>query len=220
MTDQKIQYRVLNSEGLEVDSIQLKPEVFGLDADPALVHRVVTWQLAKRRAGSHSTLTRAEVSGGGKKPWKQKGRGTARSGSNTSPVWVGGGRAHGPKPRSYEGRLNKEIKRKALASVLSDKVRTGQLLVISSIDMSAGKTKEFVQLLKNVRKEDALVDGGALVLMRDKQELVWRSVSNLGKVDALPLDGINVYDLLKRTMLVTTPETIAALEVRLSPSEA
>ena len=117
-----LKYDIHNMEGKVVDSADLDVDVFGAKVNLDLVHQTIVWQLAKRRAGTHCSKSRAEVSGGGRKPWKQKGRGTARSGSNTSPVWVGGGVAHGPKPRDYETRLSKRTRRQALASVLTDKV--------------------------------------------------------------------------------------------------
>jgi large subunit ribosomal protein L4 len=189
----------------------LNPEVFAAKINAALVHDVVRWQRAKRRAGTASTLTRAEMSGGGRKPWKQKGTGRARSGSNTSPIWVGGGVAHGPKPKSYEFRLPKRTRRQALASVLSEKLRTGALIIVDKIENESCKTKSMVSFFQAVGAGDK---GRALVIAQ-KDAQVERSGRNIPKTLTLPVEGVNVFDLMKHHYLICTPEAITEIEQRI-----
>ncbi len=210
-----VSYKVLNMAGEQVGQIDLDPVIFGAEVNQALVHQAVVWQRNVRRAGTHSTLTRAEMSGGGRKPWKQKGRGTARSGSNTSPVWVGGGVAHGPKPRSYATKFSKQMRTKALVSVLSDKVKQGSLVVLDSLEVESGKTKDFVKVLSNLGLGADAAKQGVAIVMPEKNSSVWRSSGNLKKVVALPVQGVNVYDLVKAGFLVSTTAGIEALQDRI-----
>lgn len=210
-----VNYKVLNMAGEQVGQVDLDPAVFGAKVNKALVHQAVVWQRNLHRAGTHSTLTRAEMSGGGRKPWKQKGRGTARSGSNTSPVWVGGGVAHGPKPRSYATKLSKQMRTKALVSVLSDKVKQQSLVVLDALEIESGKTKDFVKVLSNLGLAENASKQGIAVVMPDKEISVWRSSRNLPKVVALPVEGVNVYDLVKANFLVSTTAGIQALQERI-----
>ncbi len=207
-------YKVLNMQGKEVGTVDLDPAVFGGEVNETLVHDTVVWQLAKRRSGSHSALTKAEVSGGGKKPWKQKGTGRARAGSNTSPIWVGGGVSHGPKPRSYESRLPKRTRRAALISVLSDKVKNNDLMIVEDLSVQ-GKTKEMAQVIKSLGLQDA--KGVALVLpdaASEKFGSVARASKNLKGVLSLGVEGLNVYDLLKHKVLLTTKAGVEAIQAR------
>lgn len=210
-----LQYDIHNIAGEIVGNMNLDPDVFGAVVSTDLVHQTVVWQLAKRRAGTHSSKTRAEVSGGGRKPWKQKGRGTARSGSNTSPVWVGGGAAFGPKPRDYETRLSKRTRRQALASVLTDKVNKKDLFILDSLDLDSHKTKGLVNVIENLKiaKED-LEKRGIAVIDKDGNENLQRASSNLPKLLSLSVAGANVYDLVKHKILICTKEAIAMLEER------
>ncbi len=210
-----LQYDIHNIAGEIVGSIDLDSEVFGAKICNDLVHQTVVWQLAKRRAGTHCTKTRAEVSGGGRKPWKQKGRGTARSGSNTSPVWVGGGVCHGPKPRDYETRLSKRSRRQALASVLTSKANDKNLFVLDSLELDSYKTKGLVEVFNNLKiaKED-LEKRGVAIIDKVENENLLKASSNLQKILTLPVDGVNVYDLLKHKVLICTKEAVALLEER------
>ena len=210
-----LKYDIHNMEGKVVDSADLDIDVFGAKVNLDLVHQTIVWQLAKRRAGTHCVKTRAEVSGGGRKPWKQKGRGTARSGSNTSPVWVGGGVAHGPKPRDYETRLSKRTRRQALASVLTDKVNNKTLFILDSLNLDSHKTKDFTRVLNNLKiaKEDQEKRGIVVVENGDNENL-WKASSNLPKLITLPVEGVNVYDLVKHKVLICTKDAIKSIEER------
>lgn len=210
-----LSYKVLDMAGQEVGEIALDPAVFGASVNEPLVHQAVVWQRNASRAGTHSTLTRAEMSGGGRKPWKQKGRGTARAGSNTSPVWVGGGVSHGPKPRSYATKMSKRMRRQALIAVLSEKVKEQKLVVFDNLTIKSGKTRDFVQVLSNVGLATAVAKQGVALVMPDKDSGVWRSSANLPKVVALEAGGANVYDLVKADYLVSTRAGIEALQQRL-----
>ena len=210
-----LQYDIHNMAGEVVGNINLDPDVFGAAISTDLVHQSVVWQLAKRRAGTHCSKNRAEVSGGGRKPWKQKGRGTARSGSNTSPVWVGGGAAFGPKPRDYETRLSKRTRRQALASVLTDKVNKKDLFILDSLELDSHKTKGLVGVIENLKiaKED-LCKRGIAVIDKDGNENLVRASSNLPKLLTLSVAGANVYDLVKHKILICTKDAIEMLEER------
>lgn len=208
---ESLQYKVLNMEGKEVGSVDLDPAVFGGKIDKHIVHAAVRWQRAKARAGTHSTLTRAEVSGGGKKPWKQKGTGRARAGSNTSPVWVGGGVTFGPKPRSYEFRFPKQNRKQALISVLSEKVKSGNLVILDKLSSTDGKTKGMAGVLSKLGLKDTKVT----LVMPTKDASVWRASSNIKKVHTLPVSGVNVYDLVNGKVLLCTKDGIAALQKRI-----
>ncbi len=211
-----IKYKVVNSQGKEVGEIELNAEVFGAEINASMVHDAVRWQRAKARAGTHSSLTKGMMKGGNRKPWKQKGTGRARSGSNTSPLWVGGAKAHGPQPRDYEYRLSKRAKRQALVSVLSEKVVNKTLIVVDELSISKGKTKEVVAILKNLG-----VDSKKLtVVLPTPDAKVWQGAGNLKNVIALPVTGVNVYDLLRHPVLVATKEGVKALETRLVAKEA
>ncbi|MCB0338478.1 MAG: 50S ribosomal protein L4 [Bdellovibrionales bacterium] len=218
--DKVVGHKVIDMKGKEVGSIDLHPEVFGVKVKESLVHDTVRWQLAKRRSGTHKALTRAEMSGGGRKPWKQKGTGNARAGSNTSPVWVGGGVSHGPRPRSYEFRLSKRARRQALCSVLTDKVRKDQLRVLDSLSVETGKTKDMASVLQNV----GVGRYGAVIVVDElgssSGQLVKRAAQNLGKALVLPVSGVNVYDLLRFGHVVVSRDSVKALEERLTLSKS
>lgn len=212
MSNDKVSYDVVDAKGKKVDSIDLNPSVFGIATNNRLVHGVVVWQLAKRRAGTHSALTRGAMKGGGKKPWKQKGSGRARAGTSTSPVWVGGGVAHGPQPRSYETRLSKRSRRQALASVLSEKVRNKKLVILDELSIPSGKTKDAASILSSI----GATKGATIVLdAGDAAATVKRASQNIPKTEAIPAPGVNVYDVLRHQYLVCTKEGIAALEQRI-----
>ena len=198
---------VYNIEGKKVSDVELKEEIFGIEPNEAIVHSVVVNYLANQRQGTKSTKTRAEVSGGGKKPWRQKGTGRARQGSIRAPHWVGGGIALGPKPRSYKYRVNKKERRLAIKSVLSSKVLENELVVVDAIDFKEIKTKNMVNALTNLK-----VEGKTLILLPEKNENVQKSARNIEGVKTSLVNTINVYDLLKYTNLVITLDTVKKLE--------
>jgi large subunit ribosomal protein L4 len=198
---------VYNIEGKKVSDVELNEEVFGIEPNEAVVHSVLVNYLANQRQGTQSTKTRSEVSGGGKKPWRQKGTGRARQGSIRAPHWVGGGIALGPKPRSYKYRVNKKERRLAIRSVLSSKVLENELVVVDKIDFKEIKTKNMVNALTNLK-----VEGKTLVVLPEKNENVQKSARNIEGVKTSLVNTINVYDLLKYKNLVITLDTVKKLE--------
>ena len=198
---------VYNVEGKKVSDIELKEEIFGIEPNEAIVHSVLVNFLANQRQGTQSTKTRAEVSGGGRKPWKQKGTGRARQGSIRAPHWVKGGVALGPKPRSYKYRVNKKERRLAIKSLLSSKVLENELVVVDDFKMKEIKTKNMVNALNNLK-----VEGKTLVLLPEKNENVQKSARNIEGVKTTLVNTINVYDLLKYKNLVITVDTVKKLE--------
>ncbi|MCI8396968.1 MAG: 50S ribosomal protein L4 [Clostridia bacterium] len=198
---------VYDIKGKKVSDIELKEEIFGIIPNEELVHSVLVNYQANQRQGTQSTKTRAEVSGGGKKPWKQKGTGRARQGSTRSPQWIKGGIALGPKPRSYTYKVNKKEKRLAIKSILSSKVTESELIVVDKIPFKEIKTKQMVDTLNNLK-----VEGKVLVLLPEKDENVQKSARNIEGVKTTLVNTINVYDLLKYTKLIVTVDTIKKLE--------
>jgi large subunit ribosomal protein L4 len=189
--------------GAEAGTIELDDAIFGVQPNVPVMHQVVTAQLANRRAGTQSTKTRAEVSGGGAKPWKQKGTGRARAGSSRSPIWSGGGVALGPKPRSYKQRTPKKMIRLALLSALSDRAADGKVLVVSGWGLEAPSTKAAKALL------DAIgATGKALVVVAADEILAAKSFRNLPNVHVLLNTELNAYDVLCSDVVVFTPETL------------
>ncbi len=202
---------VINQKGEKVSSIELDDIVFNADIRDTLVQRVVVWQLAKRRSGTASTKTRGEISGGGKKPWRQKGTGRARAGTNRSPIWTGGGTIFGPKPRSYAFSLPKKMRKAALRSVLTAKLKDDQLTVIDKIELDAPKTKIFAEVVKTIGWEAEKV----LFVTPEKDETLLRSSRNLYRVMVLPIEGLNVYDLLRFDRLVVLEAAVPRIHERL-----
>ena len=198
---------VYDMTGKKVNTIELNEEVFGIKPNEAVVHSVLTNYLANQRQGTQSTKTRAEVSGGGRKPWRQKGTGRARQGSIRAPQWIKGGIALGPKPRSYKYTVNKKEKRLAIKSVLSSKVLEKELTVVNEIKLKEIKTKEMQKALKNLK-----VEGKTLILLPEKNETVQKSARNIEGVKTTLVNTINVYDLLKYKNLVITLDTVKKLE--------
>lgn len=198
---------VYDIAGKKVDTIELKDEVFGIEPNEAVVHSVLVNYLANQRQGTQSTKTRAEVSGGGRKPWRQKGTGRARQGSIRAPQWIKGGIALGPKPRSYKYTVNKKEKRLAIKSVLSSKVLEKELTVVNEIKLKEIKTKEMQKALNNLK-----VEGKTLILLPEKNETVQKSARNIEGVKTTLVNTINVYDLLKYKNLVITLDTVKKLE--------
>ena len=202
---------VINQKGEKVNSIELDDIVFNAEIRDTLVQRVIVWQLAKRRSGTASTKTRGQVSGGGKKPWRQKGTGRARAGTNRSPIWVGGGTIFGPKPRSYAFSLPKKMRKAALRSVLTAKLKDDQLTVIDKIELDAPKTKVFVDIVKTMGLEAKKI----LFVTAEKDEMLLRSSRNLYQVLVLPIEGLNVYDLLRFDRLVVLEAAVPRIHERL-----
>lgn len=217
----QLEYPVVSTSGSEVGKVVLDPEVFGVAVDPSLVHAVVRWQRAKRRAGTHSTLTKSEVSGGGKKPWRQKGTGRARAGSNTSPLWVGGGVTFGPKPRSYEFSLNKKVRHQALAAVLSDKLREGKVKIVAELDVPSSKTRDGVKVISAVTAEkDVAPKAYCVVPGGERGSRVNRSLRNVPGVIASVAQGVNVYDIVRHEYLVLDKDVIETITARVKGKEA
>ena len=198
---------VYNVEGKKVSTVDLKEEIFGIEPNENIVHSVLINFLANQRQGTQSTKTRSEVSGGGRKPWRQKGTGRARQGSIRAPQWIKGGIALGPKPRSYTYRVNKKEKRLAIKSVLSSKVLENQLVVIDKLPFKEIKTKQMVNVLEKNK-----VEGKTLIMLPEKNEAVQKSARNIEGVKTTLVNTINVYDLLKYSKLVITLDTVKKIE--------
>lgn len=197
---------VYNIEGKEVGTIDLSDAVFGVEVNEHLVHMAVVNQLANKRQGTQKAKTRSEVSGGGRKPWRQKGTGHARQGSTRSPQWTGGGVVFAPVPRDYSFKMNRKEKRAALKSVLSAKVAEKKLIVVDEIKFDEIKTKNFANILKNLNVSKALV-----VLGEDNKNAEI-SARNIAGVKTARTNTINVYDILKYNTLILTKETVANIE--------
>ena len=189
---------------------QLNEAIFGAKRRAHLLHQAVVMQLANRRAGSASTKSKGFVRGGGKKPWRQKGTGRARSGSIRSPIWVGGGTAFGPVPRDYSYRLPRTARREALLSALSLKNRDGKIIVVDKFELEEAKTKVMVRALAELKV------ASAVIVISQPDVKIERSARNLPKVKVLRVDGINVYDLLRYEYLILTQEALQRLEERLA----
>ena len=198
---------VYDMSGKLVGEIELSEAVFGITPNTAAVHDAVKNHLANKRQGTQSALTRAEVSGGGRKPWRQKGTGRARQGSTRAPQWTHGGIVFAPKPRSYSYVLNKKVKRLAMKSALSAKAAAGEIIVIDSIKMDSIKTKDFRAFLTAVK-----ADGKSLVVTPAKDEIVIKSARNIPGVETSMANLINVYDILKAKYLVLDQNALAVIE--------
>ena len=198
---------VYDINGKKVKELELNEAVFGIEPNEAVVHSVLVNFLANQRQGTQSTKTRSEVSGGGRKPWRQKGTGRARQGSIRAPQWIKGGIALGPKPRSYKYTVNKKERQLAVKSVLSSKVLENELVVVDSLPLNDIKTKEMVKALSNLK-----VEGKALIMLPEKNEKVQKSARNFEGVKTTLVETINVYDLLKYNKLVVTEDTVKKLE--------
>lgn len=198
---------VYDINGKKVKEVELKNEIFGIEPNEAVVHSVLVNFLANQRQGTQSTKTRSEVSGGGKKPWRQKGTGRARQGSIRAPQWIKGGIALGPKPRDYSYRINKKERQLAIRSVLSSKVLENNLVVVDKLDLKEVKTKNMVNALENLK-----VEGKALIVLPEKNLNVQASSRNIEGVKTTLTNTINVYDLLKYNKLVLTVDSVKNLE--------
>ena len=198
---------VLNMEGKEVGTIELSEKIFAAEMNEAAVHAVVRAYLLNQRQGTQSALTRSEVSGGGRKPWKQKGTGHARQGSTRAPQWTHGGIVFAPKPRSYRVSINKKVKRIALFSALSAKVAEGGLIVVDNIASADYKTKPMVQFLSAIG-----ANGKTLVVLPEADKKVIKSMANIEGVATTPVNAINVYNILKYGKLVMAKDAVAKIE--------
>ncbi len=191
----------------QVGDIELNDNIFGVEVNGPLLHQAVVMQLASQRLGTHATKTRAMVRGGGRKPWRQKGTGHARSGSNTSPVWVGGGVVFGPHPRSYSFSMPRKQRRLAIKCALSDKVQSGDFLVLENLNFDIPKTKDVVKMLDAFK-----VEKKALIITADEAENVERSSRNIPGVKAISAMGLNVFDILHHDKLFVTKDAVNRIE--------
>ena len=198
---------IKNTQGENAGDLDVREDVFNVPIKPALVHQVMVGQLANKRQGTAKTKTRSEVSGGGAKPRPQKHTGSSRQGSTRSPIWVGGGRAFGPTPRSYRKRTPKKMRRLALLSVLSDKARQSNVLLLDSLELKEGKTKEIVSILSALN-----VSGSALIVTDGTNKKLVQSAGNVGGVRTLPAQVLNTLDLLNRKQLIITVDAVKRIE--------
>ena len=197
---------VYNMEGKEVGALELNDAVFGVEVNEHLVHLAVVAQLANKRQGTQKAKTRSEVSGGGRKPWRQKGTGHARQGSTRAPQWTGGGVVFAPVPRDYSFKMNKKEKRAALKSVLTSKVQENKFIVLDELKLAEVKTKEMKKVLDNLKVNNALV------IIGDDSENVALSARNIAGVQTASVNTINVFDMLKYNTIIATKSSVASIE--------
>ena len=198
---------VLNTQGKEIEKLELSAEVFGIEPNVPAMHMMVKNYLANQRQGTQSALTRAEVSGGGKKPWRQKGTGRARQGSTRAPQWTHGGIAHGPKPREYGFSINKKVRRLAMKSAFSSKVAAEELVVLDDLKLDAIKTKEVVKVLT------ALETGKkVLLVLPENNDVLYRSARNIAGVKVSTVNTLNVYDILNCDTMLVLKDSVAKIE--------
>lgn len=198
--------KVFNMSGSEVGSIELNDSIFAVEVNTHVMHQAVVQYLANKRQGTQSALTRAEVRGGGRKPWRQKGTGRARQGSTRSPQWTGGGVVFAPKPRDYSFKLNKKVKRLALKSALTTKVNDGKFVVVDEINLPEMKTKKMVKVLNNLNVNKSLV------VLEDANEKAVVAARNIPTVKTASVSTINVYDILKYDSVVVTKAAVEKIE--------
>lgn len=206
-----MELEVLDQRGVPIDKVTVSDSAFGAAVKGHLFHQVVRMQLANRRRGTASTKTRGEVSGGGRKPWRQKGTGRARQGSTRSPLWRAGGIAFGPKPRDHSYRIPKKVRRAALGSAISMKVQEGLFKILGHLEVSAPKTKLMVGLLR-----DLGIERRALILLSEENINVQLAARNLPDVKVLPIEGLNIYDLLHYEYVLCPRDAIERLQERLA----
>jgi large subunit ribosomal protein L4 len=198
--------KVFNIEGKEVGDIQLNESVFGVEVSKDAMHQVVLAQLANKRQGTQSAKTRAEVRGGGIKPWRQKGTGRARQGSIRAPQWIKGGIVFAPKPRDYRVSVPKSMRRTAMKSALTSKVMDNEMIVLESLEFNAPKTKEMIKVLSAFEAKKTLI------LVSESNENVYKSARNIPGIAVLPINNINVYDILKYEKLMITKDAVSKIE--------
>jgi large subunit ribosomal protein L4 len=211
---------VRSPAGAKTGSVDVPDALFGITPNPAVMHQVVTAQLAAARSGTHSTKTRAEVAGGGAKPWRQKGTGRARQGSIRAPHWRGGGIAHGPKPRDYRQRTPKKMVRLALCSALSDRAAEGKVLVVDDWGLETPRTKAAIEILATLGlRTEGERDERLLLVVAPTEETVWKSFRNLGaRVQLLVPNELNTYDILVNDWLVFSSATLDDVVARFGPT--
>ena len=198
---------VYDMSGKEVDSLELSNDIFGVEVNEHVLYEAVKNQLANKRQGTQSTKTRAEVRGGGKKPWRQKGTGRARHGSSRSPIWVGGGVTFGPKPRDYSYKLPKKVKRLALKSALSSKVEDKEIIVLDDLKLEEIKTREIKNILANLNASKK-----AVIVMDEKDDVIVKSAKNIPNVVTLTVNTLNVYDILNSDSFIITKDAVKKVE--------
>ncbi len=198
---------VVNTKGKKVSDIELNDSIFAIEPNKSAMHLVVVNYLANQRQGTQSTLTRSEVSGGGKKPWRQKGTGRARQGSTRAPQWYHGGIALGPKPREYGFSINKKVRRLAMKSALSSKVAADEMIVLDSLNMDAIKTKEVAAVLSAIKAGKK-----ALIVLPEKNDIVYKSARNIAGVNTTLVNTLNVYDILNCDTIVVLKDAVAKIE--------
>lgn len=209
-----IKAQLVNRDAQTIGEIELPPHIFGIHPKEGILHEIVRWQMARWRAGTACTKTRGEVRGGGRKPWPQKHTGRARQGSIRAPQWVGGGVVHGPKPRSYEFKLNKKVRRLGLKMALSSKALMDKVLVAEGFPIGdTPKTKVLKEFLSK------LGVNSALIIVPERNRVLEKSVDNLPKVKVLAVEGLNVYDILNHENLILEKTVIEKIEQRLSRGE-
>lgn len=202
-----MELKVINLSGKEVEKIQVNDEIFATEYNEALIHQIIVAQLANKRQGTKSTLSRSEVRGGGIKPWRQKGTGRARAGTIRSPLWRKGGIVFGPKPRDYAYHLPRKKARLAIKSVLSAKVSAGEIMVLDQLAFTEPKTKQMLEVLAKLKVEPKV-----LVVTADHNDHVQKSSRNIAGVKSLEAEGINVYDLVKYDRLLITKDAVVRIE--------
>ena len=200
---------VVNTSAEKVGEIEVNDTIFGVEVNTSVLHDVVRMQRANRRSGNASTKTRGEVRGGGAKPWRQKGTGRARAGTNNSPIWRGGGTTFGPKPRDYSYQLPKKVKRLALRMAISARMDEGNLVIVDQMTMETPRTKEFVNIMKNFDYADCLI------VTDQKDKNIQLSARNAVGYKILPVAGLNVFDILKYSKLMLLQSSLEKLEARL-----
>ncbi len=202
--------KIVNTKNESVGEIELNDEIFNRDVKEHLLHDVVRMQRAGRRSGNASTKTRAEVRGGGAKPWRQKGTGRARAGTRNSPIWRGGGVAFGPKPRDYSFKLNRKVRAQAISMAISARMQEGNLIVLDDFSMDRIKTKDFVGIMSVLEAENALI------IAETGNETLSKSSRNVNGYKVLPVEGLNVYDILLHKKIILLQPVINSLEKRLA----
>ena len=207
-----MEIKVVNTANQEIGTVTIKDEIANAPIKKHAVWETVKWQLAKRRRGTHSTKTRGEIRGGGRKPWPQKHTGRARQGSIRAPQWVGGGVVHGPKPRDYYYPLPKKVRKVALRSVVAGRLQEGSVIVVEDFAFEKPKTKQAIEFLKNLGLENEKV----LIVVPELEENTYKSFRNLPNVKLLEIEGLNVYDMLCYDKCIFFKSTLPKLEERLS----
>ncbi|WP_457576752.1 50S ribosomal protein L4 [Desulfomarina sp.] len=202
--------KIVNTKNESVGEVELRDDVFNREVKEHILHEVVRMQRAARRSGNACTKTRVEVRGGGAKPWRQKGTGRARAGTRTSPIWRGGGVAFGPKPRDYAFKLNRKVKKQAVAMAISARFQEGNLIVLDDFTLERIKTRDFVEVMGALEVDNALIVAGS------ENENLCKSSRNVNGYKVLPAEGVNVYDILLHKKLILVQPTIESLEKRLA----